>query len=66
MKRTSRTLPEIKLVGISVKTSYQQELDKIKGNIFPCILKWSQVSRPKTVKSNFKTLLNRVPMGVAP
>lgn len=37
MQRTSITKPEIKLVGISVRTSYQQELDKMKGNIFPCV-----------------------------
>jgi len=28
--------PEIKLVGICVRTSYQEELDKMGGSIFPC------------------------------
>lgn len=28
---------EIKLLGVCVRTSYQQELDKMKGNIFPCV-----------------------------
>lgn len=37
MQRTSLTLPEIKLVGICVRTSYDLELDKMKGHIFPCI-----------------------------
>lgn len=37
MQKTLITKPEIKLVGISVRTSYQQELDKMQGNIFPCV-----------------------------
>jgi predicted transcriptional regulator YdeE len=37
MQRESITRPEIKLVGICVRTSYEQELDKMKGNIFPCV-----------------------------
>jgi len=40
MEKTVIKLPEIKLVGISVRTSYQQERDKIKGNIFPCIQRY--------------------------
>lgn len=40
MKQTLITRPEIKLVGICVRTSYQQELDKMKGNIFPCVRKY--------------------------
>ncbi len=40
MQKTATKKPEIKLVGISVSTSYQQELDKVKGNIFPCVLKY--------------------------
>lgn len=32
--------PEIKLVGICVRTSYQQELDKMKGHIFPCVQRY--------------------------
>lgn len=37
MQKESITLPEINLVGICVRTSYDQELDKMKGHIFPCI-----------------------------
>jgi len=37
MQRESIIMPEIKLVGISVRTSNEQELDKMKGNIFPCV-----------------------------
>ncbi len=40
MQRTLIALPEIKLAGISVRTSYNQELDKMKGNIFPCIQRY--------------------------
>lgn len=31
---------EIKLVGICVRTSYQQEIDKMKGNIFPYVQRY--------------------------
>ena len=37
MQKSFMTKPEIKLAGISVRTSYQQELDKMKGKIFPCV-----------------------------
>lgn len=37
MEQTSLELPEIILVGISIRTSYEQELDKMNGNIFPCV-----------------------------
>lgn len=37
MQQTLITKPEIRLVGISVRTSYQQELDKMQGLIFPCV-----------------------------
>lgn len=40
MQKESVTMPEIKLVGIGVRTSYEQELDKIKGNIFPCVQRY--------------------------
>jgi len=40
MQKELITMPEIKLVGICVRTSNQQELDKIKGNIFPCVQKY--------------------------
>lgn len=37
MQKELVTMPEIKLVGICVRTSNEQELDKMKGNIFPCV-----------------------------
>lgn len=37
MQKQLVTMPEIKLVGISVRTNNQQEVDKINGKIFPCI-----------------------------
>jgi predicted transcriptional regulator YdeE len=37
MKQTTTTRPEIKLVGISVRTSYDNEIDKMNGKIFPCV-----------------------------
>src|SRR5260221_12600560 len=40
MQRTSIARPEIKLVGICVRTSYSQELDKMKGHIFPCVQRY--------------------------
>lgn len=40
MHKNSVTKPEIKLVGICVRTSYEQELDKMKGNIFPCVRRY--------------------------
>lgn len=40
MQQSSITLPEIKLVGIGVSTSYSQEMDKMKGNIFPCVQRY--------------------------
>jgi predicted transcriptional regulator YdeE len=40
MKKESVALPEIKLVGISVRTNNKQEIDKLNGNIFPCIQKY--------------------------
>jgi hypothetical protein len=40
MQKQLVTMPEIKLVGISVRTSNKQELEKIKGNIFPCVQKY--------------------------
>jgi predicted transcriptional regulator YdeE len=32
--------PQIKLVGVSVKTSYKQELDKMESAIFPCVKRY--------------------------
>lgn len=40
MQQTLIALPEIRLVGISARTSYNQELDKMKGNIFPCVRRY--------------------------
>lgn len=40
MQKTNTQKSEIHLIGISVRTSYQQELDKMKGNIFPCVQRY--------------------------
>lgn len=40
MQKAFVTKPEIKLVGIAVSTSYTQELDKINGKIFPCVMEY--------------------------
>lgn len=40
MKKESVTLPEMKLVGICVRTNNAQEIDKMKGKIFPCIQRY--------------------------
>lgn len=40
MKKEIVIRPEIKLVGISARTSYNKELDKMNGNIFPCVKKY--------------------------
>jgi hypothetical protein len=40
MQQVAIKKPEIKLVGICVRTSYQQELDKMKGEIFPCVRRY--------------------------
>src|ERR1700733_9681418 len=40
MQRMSIARPEIKLVGICVCTSYDQEQDKMKGRIFPCVQRY--------------------------
>ena len=40
MEQVSIKMPDIKLVGICVRTSFSQELDKMKGNIFPCVQKY--------------------------
>ncbi len=37
MHQESIQLPEIKLLGVCVRTSFKQELDKMKGKIFPCV-----------------------------
>ena len=40
MQRTTIEKTEIKLVGICVRTSHQQELDKMNGFIFPCVQRY--------------------------
>jgi predicted transcriptional regulator YdeE len=40
MKQTITKLPEIQLVGICVRTSHNQELDKMQGRIFPCVQRY--------------------------
>lgn len=40
MQQTTTEKPEIKLVGICARTSYQQEIDKMNGLIFPCVRKY--------------------------
>lgn len=40
MQRETTVMSEIKLVGVCVRTSNEQEMDKIKGNIFPLIQKY--------------------------
>lgn len=37
MKKTQTTLPEIKLVGLTVRTNNKNESDWMKGKIFPCV-----------------------------
>lgn len=40
MQQTVIQRKKIHLIGICVRTSYQQELDKMKGNIFPCVRRY--------------------------
>lgn len=40
MGRESIAKPELKLAGICVRTSYEEESDKMRGNIFPCVQKY--------------------------
>jgi len=40
MLQTMTKKDEIKLVGLSVRTSYKQEVNKMTGLIFPCIQKY--------------------------
>lgn len=57
MQQTSIERPEIKLVGIGVRTSYSQELDKMKGHIFPCVQRYFH-------KALFERIPNRSKPGV--
>lgn len=56
MQQNAVIKPEIKLVGISVRTSYQQELDKMKGHIFPCVREYFH-------RSIFEKISNRINPG---
>lgn len=49
MKQTILTLPKIKLVGLSVRTSYQQECDKANGVIFPCVMRYFHEALSKKI-----------------
>jgi predicted transcriptional regulator YdeE len=40
MQQYTIKMPEIKLVGICVRTSYNQELDNMRGNILPCVQRY--------------------------
>jgi predicted transcriptional regulator YdeE len=40
MQQTHIERPEIKLVGISMRTSYSQEVNKMTGCIFPCVQRY--------------------------
>ena len=40
MQQSLIKLPEIKLVGICVRTNNQQEQDKMQGKIFPCVQRY--------------------------
>ncbi|CDZ80122.1 hypothetical protein BN1013_00627 [Candidatus Rubidus massiliensis] len=35
MEKELVKMAEIKLIGLCVRTSYEQEIDKMKGSIFP-------------------------------
>ncbi|MCH9630434.1 MAG: hypothetical protein S4CHLAM37_04340 [Chlamydiia bacterium] len=54
MEKNSLTLPEIKLAGIAVRTSYQQEFDKMNGKIFPCVKKYYHESIFERIKNRKK------------
>ncbi len=40
MQKTATKSPPIHLIGISARTSYSQERDKMRGLIFPCIQRY--------------------------
>jgi predicted transcriptional regulator YdeE len=54
MQRTSIALPEIILVGICVHTSFHQELDKMKGNVFPCVQRYFHQSLSEKIVARKK------------
>lgn len=54
MQQTSIAISEIKLVGISVRTSYLEELDKMKGHIFPCVKRYFQEALYEKIDSRKK------------
>ena len=40
MHQITMERPTIKLIGICVRTSYNQECDKMTGHIFPCVRRY--------------------------
>jgi predicted transcriptional regulator YdeE len=54
MLQTKNERHEIKLVGISVRTSYQNELDKMKGSIFPCVRKYFHEASAEKISNRVK------------
>jgi predicted transcriptional regulator YdeE len=52
MQKTMLYLPQKRLVGIKVPTSYQEELDKTPGKIFPCVQRYFH-------EALFEKILNR-------
>ncbi|OJU82500.1 MAG: AraC family transcriptional regulator [Chlamydia sp. 32-24] len=40
MQKELVKMSEIKLIGLCVRTSYEQEINKMKGSIFPCVQKY--------------------------
>lgn len=56
MQQVSIDREAIKLVGISVRTSYLQELDKMQGKIFPCVQQYFH-------QALFEKILHRINPG---
>ncbi len=52
--KISVTKPEIKLEGIYVRTNHKQALDKMKGNIFPCVRRNFHEMLPKKIPNQWK------------
>ena len=54
MQKLTMCLPEIKLAGIKVRTSHQNELDWANGKIFPCVKKYFQESLVEKITNRQK------------
>lgn len=54
MKQIALKMHAMKLVGICVRTSYNQELDKMNGNIFPCVQKYFHEALFKNISNRKK------------